>query len=245
IFCAVGWGLLQLLQPPPISRIALPDSTSARLLLLVAAAGFASLLLKTALLGPYTGDALAYQLPNIAEWVQSGRFAWRINHDPRMWFPAGFELIETWWVVFLHHDALIELGGIQMALIAFAAVFSLAETLELRPGLAAVAYLFLPAVVLNATSCGNDLASAALVLAGYAMVARGAPRAAQAFPLLLAVGVKATGGFAAVGVVLYALWRRERPAKDLPRWGTAVLSCAGLALGSFWYLRNWIVAGHP
>ena len=169
-------------------------------LVLVAVVGVAllSLLIKSFLLSPYTGDALQYHLPKIAEWIQAARFRWGPNHDPRVWFSGGFELIETWWVVFLHHDALIELGGLQMALIATAAVAVLAEAHEARPSLAALAYLFIPAVLLNATACGNDLAVAALTLSGYALVALEAPRSLQLFPLLLAVGVKATGGFAAV-----------------------------------------------
>jgi hypothetical protein len=215
-------------------------------ILFVAAAGVAllSLLVKAFLLVPYTGDALQYHLPKIAEWVQAERFRWGINHDPRVWFSGGFELVETWWVVFLHHDALIELGGLQMALVAVAAVATLAEAFDARPGLAAVAYLFIPGVLLNATACGNDLAIAALTLAGYAMVAQGAPRALQLFPLLLAVGVKATGGFAAVGVVAYAALRKW-PGRLLPKTASLALVSSGMFLAAFWYIRNLLVAGHP
>src|SRR5262249_3997966 len=153
---------------------------------------------------------LQYHLPKIAESIQAGRFVWGINHDPRIWFSAGFDLIQTWWVVFLRHDVLIELGGVQMALLASLAVVALAEPLGARPGFAGIVYLFIPAVLLQATSCGNDLAVAAFVLSGYALVAVGAPRPLQALPILLAVGVKATGAFAALGIVVFALFR-ERP----------------------------------
>ncbi len=215
-------------------------------LLFVVAVGIAllSLLIKAFLLAPYTGDALQYHLPKIAEWVQAGRFRWGTNHDPRVWFSGGFELVETWWVVFLHHDALIELGGLQMALIAVAAVVMLAEAHDARPGLAVLAYLFIPAVLLNATACGNDLAVAALTLAAYAMVAAGAPRPLQLFSLLLAVGVKATGGFAAVGVVAYAAFRKW-PGRPLPRPASLALLASGMLLAAFWYARNLLVAGHP
>jgi hypothetical protein len=221
----------------------LPDR-SELLFVAVGGVGLLSLLIKAFLLSPYTGDALQYHLPKIAEWVQDGRFRWGSNHDPRVWFSGGFELVETWWVVFLHHDALIELGGVQMALIAMAAVATLAETYDARPGLAVVTYLFIPAVLLNATACGNDLAIAALTLAGYAMVALGAPRALQLFPLLLAIGVKATGGFAAVGVVAYAALRKW-PGRPLPRTASIALLSSGMLLAVFWYARNLLVAGHP
>jgi hypothetical protein len=210
----------------------------------VGGVGLLSLLIKAFLLSPYTGDALQYHLPKIAEWVQAGRFRWGTNHDPRVWFSGGFELIETWWVVFLHHDALIQLGGLQVALIAVAAVATLAEAYEARPGVAAASYLFVPAVLLNATACGNDLAVAALTLSGYALVAQGAPRALQLFPLLLAVGVKATGGFAAIGVVAYAALRKW-PGRPLPRTSALALVASGMILALFWYARNYLVAGHP
>src|SRR5581483_3272518 len=61
------------------------------------------------------------------------------------------------------------------------------------------------------------------ILTGYAMVERKAPRALQLLPLFLAAGVKATGGFAAIGVAAYAVLR-ERPPRDLPRAGSLALA---------------------
>ncbi|RPH47153.1 MAG: hypothetical protein EHM91_06350, partial [Planctomycetota bacterium] len=243
IVTGVGWALLQLRKPRTVVVFARPPDRTGLAILALGAAGLVSLIVKAFLVAPATGDALQYHLPKIAEWIQAGRFVWGINHDPRVWFSAGFELIENRRIVFLHHDRLIELGGIQMAILAAAAVYTLAESMDARPGLAAVAYLFLPAVILNATSCGNDLAVAAFTLAGYALVAAGAPRPLQAFPILLAIGVKATGAFAAVGILAFACFR-DRPPK-LPRPAAAALIAAGLLLAGFWYVRNLAVAGHP
>lgn len=239
----LGWALFRL--PPPRFAFPLrpPDRMSSRILLAFAAGAVGSLIVKSIVLAPYVGDSIQYHLPKIAESVQAGRFVWGINHDPRIWFSSGFDLIETWWIVFLHHDLLIELGGVQMALLAAVAVLTLAESLDARPGLAAVVTLFVPAVLLQATSCGNDLAVAAFILAGYALVAAGAPRPMQALPLLLGAGVKATGIFGAVGVLAWALVR-ARPAK-MARVEAAAVTGAGLLLAGIWYLRNWIVAGHP
>lgn len=238
-----GWALLQIRRPRTVVVLNRPQDRMTLALAAMAAVALLSLVIKSILLGPATGDALQYHLPKIAEWVQSGRFVWGINHDPRQWFSAGFELIETWWVVFLHHDRLIELGGVQMALLAGAAVYTLAESMEARPGFAAVAYLFIPAVLLNATAGGNDLAVAAMTLSAYALVATGAPRPLQAFPLLLGFGIKATAAFAAVGVIAFALLQPRPP--RLPRGAAAALTAAGLLLAGFWYARNLAVAGHP
>lgn len=210
----------------------------------LAVIGLLALAIKAIVLEPYTGDALMYHLPKIAEWVQARRFVWGTNHDPRIWFSSGFELVETWWVVFLHHDALVELAGIQMAVIASAAVWTLAKGFGAQPGFAAVLYGFIPVVILNSTNCGNDLGAAALTLAGYALVASRVPRAIQVFPLLLGLGMKATAGFASLGVVAFALLD-AKPASRLPRWGSLLLGSSGILLAGFWYARNWIVAGHP
>lgn len=239
----LGLGLLLFRRKGLLPAWSPPSTPSGRLFAGMAALAFSSLLLKSFVLEPCTGDALQYHLPKVAEWVQSGRFVWGLNHDPRQWFSAGFELVETWWVVFLRHDRLIELGGLQMALIAGAALVAIAERLDARPGFASVVYLFLPATLLQATSCGNDLAVAALILAGYALVAAGAPRPLQALALLMAAGVKATAVFAALGILAYAAFR-ERPAK-LPRAQAAALGIAGLVLAGFWYVRNLAAAGHP
>jgi hypothetical protein len=238
-----GWALLQWRKPPAGVLFALPVDRTKIALLALAAAGLVSLIIKAFCVGPATGDVLQYHLPKVAEWIQAGRFVWHVNHDPRSWFSAGFELIETWWVVFLHHDRLIELGGIQMAVLAAASVYTLAESMDARPGLAAVVYLFLPAVLLGATSCGNDLAVSAFILAGYALVAAGAPRPLQVFAILLALSVKATGAFAAVGIIAFAFFR-DRPPK-LPRSAAVALTAAGVLLSGFWYVRNAAVMGHP
>lgn len=246
---AVGWAILSLpaLRPgdlpsaPP--RASGPPAPGKAVLLSFAALGLGGLIVKSFIYPPSTGDALSYHLPKIAQWVQSGAFVWGLNRDPRVWFSAGFELIETWWVVFLHHDALIEWGGLQMVLVAVSAVAVLAESFGASPWLAGVTYGFMPVFLLNATSCGNDLAVAAFVLSGYAFVACGAPRPLQALPLLLAIGVKATGAFGALGVAAFA-WAAPRPARG-PRGIGAAMAGVGALLAVFWYLRNWIVAGHP
>ncbi|HEV3027247.1 MAG TPA: hypothetical protein VG457_06715, partial [Planctomycetota bacterium] len=75
------------------------------------------LLLHVWIFAPYVIDALSYHLPKIAEWVRAGAFTREMGLDPRSSFPAGFELVETWWVVFLHHDVLIELGGVEFLLL--------------------------------------------------------------------------------------------------------------------------------
>ncbi|HLY09991.1 MAG TPA: hypothetical protein VKW04_11860 [Planctomycetota bacterium] len=246
LISAFGLGALaffRVLPPRPSWRLSRPDTPRGWVLAGLTAALAVSLVVKVLVLSPYWGDALYYHLPNVAEWVRHRRLVYGFMSDVRIWFPMGFELVETWWVVFLGRDTLIEAGGVQMLLLAAVSVRVLARAHDLDAPLAGVVFAFTPALILHATSCGNDLASGALVLAAYALVSTRMPRALQVFPLLLGAGIKPTAIFAATGVLVYSL--RTGAAGRLDRRLAAVLLSAGLVLGGFWYARNAVLKGHP
>ncbi|MBI3855557.1 MAG: hypothetical protein HY293_07675 [Planctomycetes bacterium] len=218
-------------------------------LLLAGAAITLKLVVQVWMLAPNIPDAISYHLPKVAEWTRAGRITGETGLDPRTPFPAGFELIELWWVVFLHHDVVIELAGLEFLLLAAAATYALARHAGLtsRPaGWAAVLYVLTPGVSLQAVSCLNDLPVAALLLAAFALAAARVP-----LPLLLALaglgcGVKPTFGFALPGVaLLWFLRRKETPAAcAAPRlaWGVAA---AAILIGGVWYGRNTVMYGNP
>jgi hypothetical protein len=120
----------------------------------------------------------------MAEWIREGRILHAPGTDVRETFPAGFELLEAWWTVFLHHDFLIEMAGVEFLALAFAAVAALGRTLGLAPRAAAAAgllYLLTPGVHLLAVSCMNDAPVAALFLSSAAL---SLPRASRALVLI-------------------------------------------------------------
>jgi hypothetical protein len=82
---------------------------------------------------PYNFDSLSYHLTKIPEWIRAGGFTREMGPDTHATFPAGFELVETWWVVFLHHDVLIEMAGVEFLILATLAVYVLAEAFGLAP----------------------------------------------------------------------------------------------------------------
>src|SRR5207244_3087828 len=133
----------------------------------------ARLLLQVWFFAPMVGDALTYHLPKVAEWVGSGRMTRELGPDPRAAFPAGFELVEAWCCVFLHHDALIEMAGVEFLALAFAATYALGRRLGLeeRPSvLAAFLYALTPGLHFQATGCMNDGPVAALIVGGGALL---------------------------------------------------------------------------
>ena len=171
------------------------------------------LLLQVWFFAPYAGDALSYHLPKIAEWVQAGGFAREQGADDRSTFPAGFELVETWWVAFLHHDALIEMAGVEFFALALAASHALAVEMGLSRRAAMVACLAAactPGMMIQATSCLNDGPVAALLVAAAALIVARAHPALVAVPVLLGLGIKPVFGYALPGMALLAfLWRKE------------------------------------
>lgn len=201
------------------------------------------------LFSPYVGDSLSYHLPKVAAWVQAGAITLDLGPDRRAWFPAGFELVETWWTVFLHHDVLIELAGVEFLLLGATAAAALAEGLgcDVRGrAWAGLLFALAPGIHLGATSCLNDLPAAALVVTLFALVqARARPELAL-IAAALGVGIKPTVAFAVPGVLLLAWLVRREP--RLPA-GSAVAARAALGaaalVGAFWYLRNAVVHGNP
>jgi hypothetical protein len=236
-------------------RFPLPDA--GRLLAVAVAIVAARLAWQVWFFVPYTADALSYHLPKVAEWVRAAAFTREMGLDSHATFPAGFELLEAWWVVFLRHDVVIEMAGVEMLLLAAAATHALARHVGLPSRwacLAAFVAAMTPGLQLGATSCLNDVAVAALVLATAALVVAGAPLGLLALVVGLGLGVKPTYGYALPGlVVLWMLEQRAEPSgrpalgamAALGAMPALVLGVLGLLAGGFWYARNWLWFGSP
>lgn len=198
---------------------------------------------------PYVGDAQAYHLPKIAEWIRAGGFTREMGLDPCVTFPAGFELVETWWVVFLRHDVLIEMGGVEFSVLAFAAVVALSRRLGLSSRAAALAgalYLLTPLFNIQATSCLNDGPAAAVVLSLAALAFARVHPAVLFIPLALGAGIKGTVLYALPGIALLGWLQRKEPLArpSSLRWAMA-LAVVAAAVGGFWYVRNAAWYGNP
>jgi hypothetical protein len=199
---------------------------------------------------PHLGDATAYHLPKIAEWIQHRGFTREMGLHPHVTFPAGFELIETWWVLFLRHDVLIELAGVEFLGLAFAAAYGLADRLGLSERsrfFAALSFILVPGLHLTTTSCMNDGPASALAVSTVALVLLRAPFPCILMAMGLGLGVKPTYGFALPGIALLAwLGRKDPPPAEAPRRTVAwPLAIGALAIGAFWYGRNLAWFGNP
>ena len=207
------------------------------------------LLVQVWFLSPSLGDPLAYHLPKVAEWVRAGGFTREMGAHPHAPFPAGFELIETWWVVFLKHDLLIELAGVEFLILGFLAVGAMAVAAGLSPFWGLVAgflYSMTPGLHFSATSCLNDAPAAAMIVSMMSLAACRIHPSLLIAAAGLGLGIKPTVGFAIPGVLLLAWLARREPSAGAPARALAMtLSLAGLVVGAFWYARNAIWFGNP
>jgi hypothetical protein len=118
-------------------------------------------------LPPFVWDSLTYHLTNVAEWTQKGRIFLVNAPVVRVALPSNYEVLTTWFTVFLHHDVFIEAAGIPAYVLAFLAALTLARRYQLsRPAawMAALAYISTPALILATTGTKNDPQMAALFL---------------------------------------------------------------------------------
>jgi hypothetical protein len=230
-----------------IRRPEFPDA--GRLLTILTVIVAARLLAQVWVFAPYNYDAISYHLTKIAEWVRAGAFTREMGVDTHAPFPAGFELVETWWVVFLHHDVLIEMAGVEFLALACAGCYALAResgVTERWAYFAAFAYGLTPGLHLSATSCLNDVPVAALEVTTAAFVMARAPWAWIALVVGLGIGIKPTYGYALPGFLLLAYFvRRNPPPTSLSRKFAVAMMGWGAFLGLFWYGRNMIWFGSP
>lgn len=214
-------------------------------------------------LPPYVWDTLTYHLPKVAEWVQSHRLAVFETPIDRTFWPANFELFETWFVLFFHHDFLVELACVPFYLLACASVYALARLVGLgrRWGMAAaLIYGLTPAPLQHATSGKNDMPIAALYLFLFALVLDAKnggdhPRRRLLLFFLvfcLAIGIKPYIVFLAPGLAVAALWASRGKSwrawfggRSPPVGLTGALVAVALLLAGYWFLRNALVFGNP
>jgi hypothetical protein len=228
-------------------RIAMPDL--AWPLWLAIAVIAARLLWQVWVFAPYSVDPLSYHLPKLAWWIQHAALLPYPGADVRETWPAGFELLETWWCVFLHHDVLIEMAGLEFLALGAAAAAALARAVGLAPrssAFAAVLYAITPAPILHATACMNDGPVASVILTTLTLVA------VRAHPLLIAsaaavgVGIKPTFACVIPGAALLFFLERRTPLLPVrSRACVVTLAALAIAVGSFWYGLNTVRFGNP
>lgn len=197
-------------------------------------------------------DTLWYHQPFVARFVQEGGFAALegLGYESARWFPFGSQLLHALGILAFGNDwlsPLLNLGW--LALIGLAAWCVAADRGVGPIGVLAVAVpLGVPAMAgTQPGQASSDIACAALLLAGVALLLRsgqwspgivGLAGVSTGFAIGTKVTVAVPIAVLVVGVALVAL-RAGRPR-------AAMVWLGGVAAaGSFWFLRNWFLAGTP
>jgi hypothetical protein len=205
-------------------------------------------------LRPYAYDGLTYHLTTAATWVQQGDLGETTLSNCCASYPLTADLMFAWPMLFQGSDALVNTVQLGFVVLGALAVMGIARAAGLaNPGAVAAGALFVltPVVLAQAATPYVDVMVAAWALAGMHSVIRYAvsrDRRSVVTGVLAAgmlFGTKGTGllwALAIVGVLLVLAVLRNR------REAAAVALAAAVAvgaLGSFWYVRNWVERGNP
>jgi len=205
---------------------------------------------------------LVYHLPKVVDWIQFQAIVTLPKSELKAYWPANFELLQAWFIVFPHHDVFIELAGIPYYLLALTSLYSIGRSLRINKTYALLIcflYASTPSVLLNSLSCKNDIAIAGLFLFMTAVIMdyTVSPGALLKRLFLFAVafifgmGIKPYLMFISPGLMVllaWAYWKtyRENHSSD-HRISLYLIPFFILALSmtSFWYVRNYILFSNP
>ncbi len=219
-------------------------------------------------LPPFVWDSLTYHLTNVAQWIQDGRIAVFSTPVQRIFTAANYEVLASWFGVFIHHDVIIELSGLPAYLLAGLSVYAIGRSLEIpawASWVAVIGYLSTPALTLATTGTKNDPMIAGIYLMSFALVIHISQRALKpqlkmdfgplvvlVIALLYAVGTKAYIIHLIPGLMLTAvvisflagdgwLWLRVpgRAFSELRRRGPTVASLTGVLLAGAIFLGSY------
>jgi hypothetical protein len=203
-------------------------------------------------------DSLAYHLPSMARWYQSGSFTMLPQFPLFKHYPYSWEALCTLCLMPFREDFLVALPNVVVWAIFGLACYRLGRLVgagTAAAGAGAVLALSAPIVVRHTNTMHIDLPLAAFFLAALCFAAL---RWREPSPAWLGVGVASacmvaavkTSGLIYVAVAFLVLCfsaARRRQKGPAP---SAVLvaglgGAAGVFVGCFWYARNWIETGNP
>jgi len=229
-------------------------------LVVLAAVALAWQVLVALVLPPFAFDANTYHLTIVAAWLQDAAIGPTDLSVCCAYYPANSELLFAWPYLLVGSDAIVDLAQLPFAVLGAVAVAGIARTVHLPPGAAAAAgalFVLTPAVLTQVPTDYADVIVAGCVLAALDQLAR-FTRTRSAARLVVAglatglvLGIKGTGivwaivlGLTALVLIAWAL-RGRRLTRAAAGRAAAGFLVAAVALGAYWYARNWIDTGNP
>jgi len=210
------------------------------------------------LVPPNNWDSMTYHLARVGYWLQHQSFyPWNTHNLRQTIFPPNVEILQMWCILLAGSDRVAGLVQWTAGLVSMTGVAALAGCMgATRPQclFAGLLWATFPQVLLQSTTTQNDLTVAAATVCTLHLLLLGLQRSHHGMLWLsglgvgLIIGMKLTWAFLAPGVVLgvLILWgkHRGRMLRPLQTWVAACI-VGILLLGSFAYVQNAIVYGHP
>ncbi len=209
---------------------------------------------------PLEYDSLAYHLPFIAKWIQTGSI-WEPYYSafsgPIGFYPSNFELFELWAMLPFHSDWLVNLVNLPIFFLFALAMYSVCRKLKISIPLsmgAVALFLFMPQTfrqmgvpLVDIFFC-YGFAMALYFLAEYYETRRHADFFLLGAALGIFIGTKYLGVPYAVPILLAGfflmLFQKKNPLTH--HFPSIILGSLGIILGGgFWYFRNWMITGNP
>jgi hypothetical protein len=224
---------------------------------ILVAIGFAQVIQMSILTLPQDWDTLAYHLPLVDSWVQTGSV---LNQRCAFWYvPGNGELLAFWFGGLFTGDFWSQLCNVPvLILFAFSLYAVLTEfgVTESWRFIAICGTLACTPVLRQLASVENDLAVAALFIAALLFairVTRTNSKTHIADWVLFSCAVGLLGGikyyalgYAAVAIVALGIVTALSNNRALkPSWALLAVTIGVATLTSPWYLRNWIMTGSP
>jgi hypothetical protein len=225
----------------------------AALVALLLGAWTAHLIVYGLLVLPTDWDSLAYHIPIVDHWVQHRHLH---TQDCAFWYvPGNNELLAFWFVAPFSGDFFVHLNNCPAVLLLACSLIAGCQSLgvsAIGSSTALLCVTLTQPVIRQATSAENDVAVAALFVAGAFFGWRYAKCAAikDLVCFSLAVGLLSGVKYYALG---YAVAAVAAPVVHLVTLGKrrlalqmALAAVAAIAtLGAYWYIRNWLLTGTP
>ena len=213
---------------------------------------------------PWTSDALAYHLPKALDIVRAHGYAAFDGPDDRLrTFPADYEMLLADTMALTGSDRLTGLVGalayVQLGVVSAAMSERWWGRGLWHPLATALLVLAMPVAILGSGVQKNDVLLAAMVLAATFWSARWAVTGSRGALVLsfvsaaIAIGTKITGGALVVALLPAVAWRvRAARAEGARRvsWRVVLAACAAgalasLLLGGAAYVFNVVATGRP
>jgi hypothetical protein len=223
-------------------------------------------------LPPLGFDALWYHLTTVASWIQAGKITPTLLSLWSSVYPENGEIFFAWPAILLGNDTIVNMVQLGFAVVAAVAVMGIGGSIGLTQKAAAAAgllFFLAPVVMSESTVAYVDLIFIASFLTAFHFVLRflrsSAFTTGAGLPSGLDLRFAALGGAAAgialgtkslgilyCGVLTVLLLAHLATAvvrrKTNPPAALTALSLFALpmiALGSYWYIRTWLLYGNP